>query len=175
MVYPIQYIVSNVILVAIFYTDVKLQTGVNKIGVKVDRIELKQIGLPHKMQRNMASEAEAKVQSKAKMVTSEGEAEANNRLVEAGDSLGVVSLHLRYLQTMIRINQPPNVNHGYILPFPLEMLKLKKSFVNSGYDLVDQLIKGMNLNLMETVDNDLTNNPEAKTKKRRKRRKNNED
>ena len=104
-----------------------------------------------------------------------GEAEANNRLVEAGDSLGVVSLHLRYLQTMIRINQPPNVNHGYILPFPLEMLRLKKSFVNSGYDLVDQLIKGMNLKLMETVDNDLTNNPEAKTKKRRKRRKNNED
>ena len=122
-------------MVAIFYTDVKLQTGVNKIGVKVDRIELKQIGLPHKMQRNMASEAEAKVQSKAKMVTSKGEAEANNRLVEAGDSLGVVSLHLRYLQTMIRINQPTNVNHGYILPFPLEMLRLKKSFVNSGYDL----------------------------------------
>ena len=82
-------------MVAIFYTDVKLQTGVNKIGVKVDRIELKQIGLPHKMQRNMASEAEAKVQSKAKMVTSEGEAEANNRLVEAGDSLDVVSIHLR--------------------------------------------------------------------------------
>ena len=54
------------------------------------------------MVRNMASEAEAKVQSRAKMVMSEGEAEANNKLVDAGDSLDVVSIHLRYLQTMMR-------------------------------------------------------------------------
>ena len=158
-----------------FYTDVKLQTGVNKIGVKVDRIELKQIGLPTKMVRNMASEAEAKVQSRAKMVVSEGEAEANDRLVKAGDSLGVVSLHLRYLQTMMRINQPLNANHGYILPFPLEMLKLKKSFLNSGYDLVDQLIKGMKMKQTENVNTDLINNPDVKTKMRKKRRRKSED
>ena len=61
----------------------------------IDRIELKQIGLPRDMQRNMASEAEARVQAGAKLVASEGESEANNRLVEAGDSLDVVSIHLR--------------------------------------------------------------------------------
>ena len=71
------------------------QAGVNKIGVAIDRIELKQIGLPRDMQRNMASEAEARVQAGAKLVASEGESEANNRLVEAGDSLDVVSIHLR--------------------------------------------------------------------------------
>ena len=54
----------------------------------------------------MASEAEARVQAKAKVVSSEGESEANNKLVEAGDNLDVVSLHLRYLQTMMRISQP---------------------------------------------------------------------
>ena len=71
------------------------QAGVNKIGIAIDRIELKQIGLPSIMQRNMASEAEAKVQAWAKLVASEGESNANNRLVDAGYYLDVVSIHLR--------------------------------------------------------------------------------
>lgn len=77
------------------------QAGVNKIGVAIDRIELKQIGLPRDMQRNMASEAEARVQAGAKLVASEGESEANNRLVEAGDSLDVVSIHLRSVSHVV--------------------------------------------------------------------------
>ena len=80
-----------------------LQAGVNKIGVAIDRIELKQIGLPRDMQRNMASEAEAKVQARAKLVASEGESRANNRLVEAGDSLDVVSIHLRSVTNIVHI------------------------------------------------------------------------
>ena len=83
-----------------------LQSGVTKIGVSIVRIEMKEIGLPNSMVRAMAGEAEAKVQSKAKMAMSRGEAIANNKLVEAGDNLDVVSLHLRYLQTMMRISQP---------------------------------------------------------------------
>ena len=62
--------------------------------------------MPRSMVRAMAGEAEAKVQSQAKMAMSRGEAIANNKLVEAGDNLDVVSLHLRYLQTMMRISQP---------------------------------------------------------------------
>ena len=83
-----------------------LQGGVRKIGVSIERIEMKEIGLPTSMMRAMAGEAEAKVQSKAKMVMSRGEAMANNKLVEAGDNLDVVSVHLRYLQTMMSISQP---------------------------------------------------------------------
>ena len=79
------------------------QAGVNKIGLVIDRIELKQIGLPRDMQRNMASEAEAKVQARAKLVASEGESRANNRLVEAGDSLDVVSIHLRSVTNIVHI------------------------------------------------------------------------
>ena len=138
----------------------------------IDRIELKQIGLPRDMQRNMASEAEAKVQARAKVVASEGESRANNRLVEAGDSLDVVSIHLRsgsnvnktkyfmniilrYLQTMMKINHPLNSrNQGYILPFPLEMLKLKKSFVNFSLKMLDQLIR----------NTDLSNSPKRQKK-----------
>ena len=83
-----------------------LQNGVRKIGVSIERIEMKEIGLPRSMMRAMAGEAEAKVQSQAKMVMSRGEAMANNKLVEAGDNLDVVSVHLRYLQTMMRISTP---------------------------------------------------------------------
>ena len=57
------------------------------MGVEVHRIELKQVGLPRQMQRSMAGEAEARVQAQAKLVTFQGETEANNRLVEAGGSL----------------------------------------------------------------------------------------
>ena len=83
-----------------------LQTGVGKIGVSIVRIEMKEIGLPRSMVRAMAGEAEAKVQAQAKMAMSRGEAVANNKLVEAGDNFNPVSLHLRYLQTMMRISQP---------------------------------------------------------------------
>ena len=50
------------------------------------------------MQRNMATEAEAKVKARAKVVMSKAEAKANDKLVDAGESMDVTSLHLRYLQ-----------------------------------------------------------------------------
>ena len=131
----------------------------------IDRIELKQIGIPHDMQRSMAGEAEAKVQSKAKMIMSMMESEANNKLVEAGDSLDPVSVHLRYLQTMMRINQPQNDNHGFIVPMPLEMLRLKQSFLDNGRYLISQLIKSINRSIIETKEIEKSD----KTKIRRKR------
>ena len=67
---------------------------------------VKQIGLPRDMQRNMASEAEARVQAGAKLVASEGESKANNRLVEAGDSLDVVSIHLRSVSFLAPTGAP---------------------------------------------------------------------
>ena len=68
------------------------------MGVEVHRIELKQVGLPRQMQRSMAGEAEARVQAQAKLVTFQGETEANNRLVEAGGSL--VSKLIIYLNSI---------------------------------------------------------------------------
>ena len=47
---------------------------------------------------------------------------------------------------MMRINHPLNSNNqGYILPFPLEMFKLKKSFVNFSLKMLDQLIRNTDL------------------------------
>ena len=81
----------------------------------------------------------------AKMVMSAMEAEANNKLVEAGDSLDVVSVHLRYLQTMMRINGPQNHNHGFIIPFPLEMLRFKQSIAQSGLTTLINIVRNKEL------------------------------
>ena len=100
------------------------------------------------------------------------ESEANNKLVEAGDSLDPVSVHLKYLQTMMRINQPQNDNHGFIVPMPLEMLRLKQSFLDNGRYLISQLIKSINRSIIETKEIEKSD----KTKIRRRRvRKNKRD
>ena len=61
----------------------------------------------------------------------------------------VVGVHLRYLQTMMGINQVNN-NHGYVLPLPLEMIKIKKSFVKTSLRIMDQIVINVNRNLMDS-------------------------
>ena len=58
-------------------------------------------------------------------------------------------MHLRYLQTMMGINQVNN-NHGYVLPLPLEMIKIKKSFVKTSLRIIDQIVINVNRNLMDS-------------------------
>ena len=58
-------------------------------------------------------------------------------------------MHLRYLQTMMGINQV-NDNHGYVLPLPLEMIKIKKSFVKTSLRIIDQIVINVNRNLMDS-------------------------
>ena len=101
-----------------------LQEGVSRNGVTVDRLELKHVGIPTNMQRSMAKEAEAKVRSEAKIILSNSEGEASQRLVEAGDDLSPVSIHLRYLQSMLKIHRPVEDDMVYIVPLPLEIVKM---------------------------------------------------
>ena len=61
----------------------------------------------------------------------------------------MVGVHLRYLQTMMGINQV-NDNHGYVLPLPLEIIKIKKSFVKTSLRIMDQIVINVNRNLMDS-------------------------
>ena len=99
-----------------------LQEGVAQNGITIERLELKQVGIPTSMQRSMASEAEANVKSKAKFILSNAEGEANQRLVEAGDDLSPVSIHLRYLQTMLKIHRPVEEDMLYVVPLPMDII-----------------------------------------------------
>merc|ERR1719382_2241605 len=74
-------------------------------GVKVERVEVKDVRLPQNLQRAMAAEAEAAREARAKVITAEGEQNASQALREAAlvISDSPAALQLRYLQTLATI------------------------------------------------------------------------
>ncbi|CAG0923123.1 unnamed protein product, partial [Notodromas monacha] len=54
-------------------------------GVKVERVEIKDVRLPVMLQRAMAAEAEAAREARAKVIAAEGEQKASRALKEAAD------------------------------------------------------------------------------------------
>jgi len=91
-------------------------------GIRVERVEVKDVKLPIQMQRAMAAEAEADREAKAKIVAAEGEKNAAVALKEASDTIsdGGCALQLRYLQTLNQI--AAEKNSTIVFPLPLELL-----------------------------------------------------
>ena len=69
-------------------------------GVKVERVEVKDVRVPEQLQRAMAAEAEAAREARAKVIAAEGEQKASRALKEASEIIAESSsaLQLRYLQ-----------------------------------------------------------------------------
>ncbi|XP_070762036.1 stomatin (EPB72)-like 3a [Enoplosus armatus] len=92
-------------------------------GIKVERVEIKDVKLPQQMQRAMAAEAEASREARAKIISAEGEMKASRALKEA--SLVIAespsALQLRYLQTLNTI--AAEKNSTIIFPLPIDMLQ----------------------------------------------------
>ena len=93
-------------------------------GVKVRAVELKQIDLPHEMQRVMAKQAEAEREKRAKITLAEGEFQAAQRIADAAATLSSVpsGLQLRYLQTLAEIAGGDN-SSTTIFPVPMDMIR----------------------------------------------------
>ena len=91
-------------------------------GIKVSIVELKDVEIPQGMQRAMARQAEAERERRAKVISSEGEFQASERLKDAAIVLEQhpVALQLRYLQTLIEISSSPATT--IVFPAPLELL-----------------------------------------------------
>lgn len=91
-------------------------------GVKVERVEVKDVRLPQQLQRAMAAEAEATREARAKVIAAEGEQKASRALKEASDiiSESPAALQLRYLQTLTNISAEKNST--IIFPLPIELL-----------------------------------------------------
>jgi len=91
-------------------------------GVKVERVEIKDVRLPQMLQRAMAAEAEAAREAKAKVIAAEGEMNASRALKEASEiiSESPQALQLRYLQTLQSI--AAEKNSTIIFPLPIDML-----------------------------------------------------
>ncbi|XP_071485499.1 band 7 protein AGAP004871-like [Diadema antillarum] len=91
-------------------------------GVKVERVEIKDVRLPVQLQRAMAAEAEAAREARAKVIAAEGEQNASRALKEAADVLceSPAALQLRYLQTLNTISAEKNST--IIFPLPIDLL-----------------------------------------------------
>ncbi|XP_030374530.1 erythrocyte band 7 integral membrane protein-like [Scaptodrosophila lebanonensis] len=91
-------------------------------GVRVERVELKDISLPEAMQRALASEAEALREARAKIISAQGELNASKALKEASDVMATnkITLQLRHLQILTSIATERNCR--IIFPFPMDMM-----------------------------------------------------
>src|ERR1700761_211436 len=92
-------------------------------GVKVTAVEIKDVEIPDQMQRAMARQAEAERERRAKIINSEGEFQAAQKLTDAADiiSTNPASLQLRYLQTLLEIGS--NQNTTVVFPLPMDVIE----------------------------------------------------
>ncbi|KAB5543583.1 hypothetical protein PHYPO_G00080910 [Pangasianodon hypophthalmus] len=99
-----------------------LDDATDSWGIKVERVEIKDVKLPQQLQRAMAAEAEASREARAKVISAEGEMNASRALKEA--SLVIAespsALQLRYLQTLNTI--AAEKNSTIIFPLPMDMI-----------------------------------------------------
>jgi len=93
-------------------------------GIKVSIVEIKDVEIPSTMQRAMARQAEAERERRAKIISSEGEFQAAERLKDAAIVLEQhpVSIQLRYLQTLIEISGSASTT--IVFPAPIDLLRL---------------------------------------------------
>ncbi|MDQ2939905.1 MAG: slipin family protein [Actinomycetota bacterium] len=91
-------------------------------GVKVTTVEIKDVEIPDQMQRAMARQAEAERERRAKIINSEGEYQAAQKLADAADiiSANPATLQLRYLQTLLEMGV--NQNTTIVFPLPMDVI-----------------------------------------------------
>ena len=91
-------------------------------GIKVTKVEVKQVDIPENMQRAIAKQAEAERERRAKIIHAEGEMQASTKLAEAAQVLQTqpASIQLRYLQTLTEIGVEKNTT--IVFPLPIDMI-----------------------------------------------------
>lgn len=102
--------------------QIALDSQTEEWGIKVHRVEIRDVGLPEQMQRAMARQAEAERERRAKIIAAQGELEASQKLGEAANVIAAApgALQLRQLQTMSEI--ATENNSTIIFPIPVELL-----------------------------------------------------
>ena len=95
-------------------------------GIKVSNVEIKHVDLDESMIRTIARQAEAERERRAKIINADGEYQAAQKLVEAGEILArnPEAMQLRYLSTLGVI--AGQNNSTVVFPFPVEMMNLIK-------------------------------------------------
>ena len=92
-------------------------------GVKVSIVEIKDVELPQTIQRAFAKQAEAERERRAKIINSEGEFQASEKLAQAAKVLAEfpASIQLRFLQTLREI--ATEQNSTIVFPVPVDLVQ----------------------------------------------------
>ncbi|KAL0840193.1 hypothetical protein ABMA28_015483 [Loxostege sticticalis] len=95
----------------------------NQWGIKVIRIDIKDIRLPIQLQKAMAAEAESSRLANAKIIVAKAEIEATKNLQKASTILAdnPFTMQLRYLQSLHLISGEDS--HTIVFPFSTETLR----------------------------------------------------
>jgi regulator of protease activity HflC (stomatin/prohibitin superfamily) len=92
-------------------------------GVRVERVEIKDVSLPEGMKRSMSRQAEAERERRARIITADGEYQASKRLAAAAAVMAKdpAALQLRLLQTVVEV--AGEKNSTLVMPVPVELLR----------------------------------------------------
>jgi regulator of protease activity HflC (stomatin/prohibitin superfamily) len=91
-------------------------------GIKVSKVETKQVDLPEEMRRAIARQAEAERERRAKVIHADGEFQAAEKLAQAANVIGgnPAAIQLRFLQTLTEV--ATEKNSTTIFPVPIDLL-----------------------------------------------------
>jgi regulator of protease activity HflC (stomatin/prohibitin superfamily) len=92
-------------------------------GVRVERVEIKDVSLPESMKRSMSRQAEAERERRARIISADGEYQASKKLAQAAAVMAAdpAALQLRLLQTVVEV--AAENNSTLIMPVPVELLR----------------------------------------------------
>src|SRR5467141_41578 len=107
--------------VNVFFQDTAA-TETEPWGIKVSKVEVKQVDIPEQMQRAIARQAEAERERRAKIIHADGEFQASAKLAEAAKVLETQrsAIQLRYLQTLTEIGVEKNTT--VVFPLPIDII-----------------------------------------------------
>ncbi len=92
-------------------------------GIRVERVEVRDVSLPESMKRSMSRQAEAERERRARIITADGEYQASKKLAQAAAVMSAdpAALQLRLLQTVVEV--AAEKNSTLVMPVPVELLR----------------------------------------------------
>ena len=108
-----------------------LQNSIDEVtepwGVKVERVQMKDIEIPVSMQRAMAQEAEALREKRARVIKAQAEVDAAELLRQAAETIMASSagLELRRMQMITEVGAEPNTMT--IIMMPSEFVEMARA------------------------------------------------
>src|SRR5579859_3643827 len=92
-------------------------------GIRVERVEIKDVALPESMKRSMSRQAEAERERRARIISADGEYQASKKLAQAAAVMAAdpAALQLRLLQTVVEV--AAEKNSTLVMPVPVELLR----------------------------------------------------